>query len=104
MGQLDQKLREICLGPSIFGKNLKYFLSLETRNYTNKLIYTVENNGNIIKDQTKISEEIIHAEKLNQNDPNYLDSLDNFLLNNGMPKLTSEQKKLVTSLSMNQKF
>ncbi len=73
--------------------NSKYILSLEKRNYTNKLISTLEINGNIIKDPTKISEaqnqffETVFAETLNQNDPNYQDS-DEFLLNNDMPKLT----------------
>ncbi len=78
-------------------KKLKIFLSLERRNYTNKLISTLEINGNIIKDPIKISEaqnqffETLYAEILNQNDPNYQDSLDELLLNNDMPKLTVEQ-------------
>ncbi len=37
-------------------KNSKYLLTLEKRNYTNILISTLENNGNIVKNQTKISE------------------------------------------------
>ncbi len=79
-------------------KNSKYLLSSQKRNYTNKVISTLETNGNIIKDPIKISEaqnhffETLYAETLNQNDPNYQDSLDDFLLNNDMPKLIVEQK------------
>ncbi len=70
--------------------NSKYLLSLQKRNYTKKSILSLEINDNIIKDQTEISEalnqfyEILYAEKLNQNDPNYQDSLDDFLMNNNM--------------------
>ncbi len=81
------------------GKNSTYFLSLEKRNYTNKLISTLEMNGNIIKDPIKISEVLnqffktLYAETLNQNDPNYQDSLDECLLNKDMSKLTVQLKE-----------
>ncbi len=51
-----------------------FFIFRKTKLYTNKLISTLEINGNIIKDPTKISEaqneffEIIYKENLNQND------------------------------------
>ncbi len=37
-------------------QNSKYFLLLEKKNFSNKLISTLEIDGNIVKDPTKISE------------------------------------------------
>ncbi len=78
---------------------MKYFLSLEKKNYPNKLISTLEIDGNIVKDPTKIPEaqetfyKNLYSEKLTENNRSYKESLDKFLLDNDMPKLNMEQKE-----------
>ncbi len=80
-------------------KNSKYFLSLEKRNYTNELISTLAINDNIVKNLMEISEaqsdffQGLYSEELNERDHNYKNSLNEFLLNNGIPKLSIEQKE-----------
>ncbi len=81
------------------GNNSKYLLSLEKNYYSNKLISTLEIDGNIVKNPTKISEALetfyqnLYSEKLNENSRSYKESLDKFLLDNDMPKLNVEQKE-----------
>ena len=80
-------------------KNTKFFLSLEKRNYSNKLISTLDIDGKTIHTTKEISEaqtkfyENLYSEKINENDPDYKNTINKFLTNNNMPKLTTEQKK-----------
>ncbi len=73
-------------------RNTSFFLNLEKRIFTNKLISALEINGTIIKDLNKISQnqsvfyETLYSEKINQNNPCYDDNLKMFLQNNSMPK------------------
>ncbi len=86
------------------GKNSKCFLSLEKRNFTNKLIKALDVNGTIEKEQDKISKEqynynhALYSEKLNKDDKSYKDSLNTFLTNNNMPQLNEEQKQAYNCL------
>ncbi len=80
-------------------RNICFFLNLEKRNYTNKLISALEINRTIIKDPIKISEnqsafyETLYSEKINQNNPCYDDNLNMFLQNNDMLKPSDTQKE-----------
>ncbi len=99
-------------------KGSKFFLPLETKNYTDKLIKALDIDGTIIKEPDKISKLIkaldidgtiikepdkiskgqstyyqgLYSEKLNKNDKSYKDTLNTFLLNNDIPQLNEEQK------------
>ncbi len=71
-------------------ENSKFFLSLEKRNYTNKLISALEINGKIANNpneisgiQTKFYQTLYSEENLNS-----------FLINNKMPKLSDEEWEL----------
>ncbi len=78
--------------------NSKFFLLLEKRNFTNKLIKDLDVNGIIEKELDKISKEqynyyqALYSEKLNKDNKSYKDSLNTFLTNNNMPQL-NEQKQ-----------
>jgi exonuclease III len=78
--------------------NSKFFLSLEKRNYLNKTISALEVDNVIIKDSKVISFkqnkffETLYSESLNENDTTYTKNLDNFLVDNDIPKLSKEQK------------
>ncbi len=78
------------------GRRGKRFLSLEKRNYTNKLIKALDVNGTIEKEPDKISKELynyyqaLYSEKLSKDDKSYIDSLNTFLTNNNMPQLNEE--------------
>ncbi len=75
--------------------NSKFFLTLEETNYTNKLISTLEVNGNFVKDSANISKaqtnfyQNFYSERLNEQNDNYQNLLDEFLTNNEMPKLNN---------------
>ena len=79
-------------------KNSKFFLNLEKKNYCNKLITSLEVDGNIIKDQKNIAQaqknfyQNLYSEKLNSSDASYNESLNNFLKNNKTRKLTNAEK------------
>ena len=69
------------------------------KNYINKLISALEINGKITNDQSIISQEQtnfyqkLYSEKLNNRDPGYIESLNEFLANNNLPEITEEQKE-----------
>ena len=79
-------------------KNSKFFLSLEKRNYLNKVISNLEIDGKIIHDPKEISEaqtmfyKKLYSEQIDEKSSCYSDSLNDFLKNNDMPKLSEEQK------------
>jgi hypothetical protein len=79
-------------------KNSKYFLSLEKKNYMNKVISNLDVNGVIIDNPVGISQaqadfyNKLYSEKLNETSDSYKSSLEQFLINNNMPKLSDEQK------------
>ncbi len=72
---------------------------MEKQNYINKLITALEIDGHIVKKPIKITEvqyefyQGLYSEKLNVQDYNYQHYLDEFLVNNEMPKLTNEEKE-----------
>ncbi len=80
-------------------KNSKFFMALEKKYYTNKLISTLEVNGKfIIKDPTNSTKaqtdfyQNLYSEKLNQRNDNYHNSLNEFLNNNEISKLNNDEK------------
>ncbi len=70
-------------------------MALEKNIYTNKLISTLEVNGKFIKDPTNIAKaqtdfyQNLYSEKLNLQNDNYHNSLNEFLNNNEIPKLNN---------------
>ncbi len=80
-------------------KNSKFFLSLEKKNYTNKLISQLNVDGKIIKDKINIANapknfyQNLYSEKLNTKDKKYVESLNNFIQNNPMKSLSQEEKE-----------
>jgi hypothetical protein len=80
--------------------NSSYFLSLEKRNYCNKLITQLNVKNKIIKDKRNIAEaqksfyQTLYSEKMNQRDPTYTESLNNFTNSNNMKTLTDKEKEL----------
>ncbi len=68
-------------------KNSRYFLSLEKRNYVNKLITQLQINDKIIKEPLENSDALrsfyknLYSQKLNENDDSYQTSLNLFLQN-----------------------
>ncbi len=70
--------------------NSKFFLSLEKKNYTNKLIKALDKDGTIVKEPDNISKgqstyyQALYFEKLNKNDKSYKDALNTFLKLNTM--------------------
>ena len=79
-------------------KNTKFFLNLEKKNYTNKLISNLEIGGIQTADQEKITKEqlrfysTLYSEKLKENDKNYLKAMDFFHKEIECPKLSEIQK------------
>ena len=79
-------------------KNTKFFLNLEKRNYTNKLISNLEINGTITSDQEKITNEqarfysSLYTEKLSENEDAYHKATELFHNNIECPKLSENQK------------
>ncbi len=73
-------------------------MPLGKNNYTNKLISTLEVNGKFVKDHANISKaqtnfyQNFYSERLNEQNANYQNSLDEFLTNNEMPKFNNEEK------------
>ncbi len=71
---------------------------------TNKLISTLEVNGNFVKDPANISKgqsnfyQNLYSERLNEQNDNYQNSLDEFSNNNEMPKMNNDEKTFVTDL------
>jgi exonuclease III len=80
-------------------KNTNYFMSLEKRNYENKLITTLNINGTITKDQKDISNaqhsyyKNLYSEKLNSTDQDYKSNLEKFLECDTIPKISQPQKE-----------
>ncbi len=78
-------------------KTFEFLLTLEKKNYTNKLISTSKVNGYFVKDLVNISKaqtnfyQNLYSERLNKQNDNYHNSLDAFLTNNEMPKLNNEE-------------
>ncbi len=81
-------------------KNSMYFLSLEKRNYVNKLIKQLQINYKIIKEPLEISDALrsfyknLYSQKLNENDDSYQTSLNLFLQNENSKMLTQEDEEL----------
>ncbi len=81
-------------------KKSRYFLSLEKRNYANKLITTLEIVGKMTKEPARISQEQttfyqnLYSEKINLNDPNYQSALIEFLQENEIKKLSNDVRKV----------
>ncbi len=81
-------------------KNANYFLNLEELNYCNKLITSLEVDGKLIKEQWNIAEaqkyffQNLCLEKLNPSNENYKNSLNDFLMNNNIHKLSNSEKEL----------
>ncbi len=80
--------------------NSKYFLALEKHNYLNKAVSQLEIDGKIMDNPDDISKaqskfyQDLYSEKLNETNQSYKDSLDIFLKNNKILKLSEEQKNL----------
>ncbi len=78
-------------------KNSKYFLNLEKKNYTNKLITQWEVNGKIRKEQTNIANaqhtfyKELYSEQINDKSPEYDNSLKHFLENSNMKNTTPDE-------------
>ncbi len=81
-------------------KNSKYFLALEKHNYLNKIVSKLEIDSKIMDKPADISKaqskfyQDLYSEKLNERKQSYKDSLDIFLKNSKIPKLSEEQKNL----------
>jgi len=79
-------------------KNTKYFLNLEKKNYLNKLITTLDIDGNLTSDAKTISNEqtrfykTLYTEKLIPNSTTYADSESTFFNQPNCPRLTKVQK------------
>ncbi len=79
--------------------NSKYFLNLEKRNYINKLITTLKIDRKIIKEPNKMSQaqtdfcKDLYSERPNERDLTYQASLNKFLDNNDIKKITTEQNE-----------
>ena len=80
-------------------KNTKYFMNLEKRNYSNKVISKLEIDNKIIEDQDKILLEEkefyskLYKESLSVNDEKYRDSRKYFFdISDSFPQLSEEQK------------
>ena len=79
-------------------RNSKFFLNLEKRNYTNKLITQLQINDSLITDQKQILLEernfykTLYSEKLDTGSENYQNSLSEFM-HCDIPKLSSELKQ-----------
>ncbi len=81
-------------------KNSKYFLNLKKLNYCYKQISSLEVDGKLIKEQRNIAEaqkqffQNFYSEKLNPSNENYKNSLNDFLINNNIHKLSNSEKEL----------
>ncbi len=91
-------------------KNTKLFLNLEKLNYCNKLITSLEVDGKLIKEQRNIAEaqkyffQNLYWEKLNPSNENYKNSLNDFLINYNIHKLSNSEKELCDQPIAEKKF
>ncbi len=80
-------------------KTLFFLLNLEEKKHCNKLITNLEVDGKIIKEQRNIAEaqtnffHNLYSEKLNISHETYKNSLNDFLINNKISKLSNAKKK-----------
>ncbi len=91
-------------------KTKMFLLNLEKLNYCNKLITNLEVDGKIIKEQVNIAEaqaNFFHnrySEKLNIFNETYKNSLNDFLINNKISKLSNAEKESCEQPIVEKKF
>lgn len=80
-------------------KNTKYFMNLEKKNYTNKVISQLNINGDIITDSNAILKaqynfyNTLYTDKIDTSDCNYNLSIESFTKTPDLPKLSTEQSQ-----------
>jgi len=81
-------------------KNSSFFLTLEKRNYLNKTISKLEENGQLITNEKDILNteanyyQQLYSEKLNTNNDTYKKSLVTFIYNNNVKKISDSERIL----------
>ncbi len=79
-------------------------------NYCKKLITSLEIDGKLIKEQWNIAKaqkhffQNLYLEKLNSSNENYMNSLNDFLINNNIHKLSNSEKNYVINQLQKKKF